>query len=145
AVGLLLLVACTNVANLLLAQVTARQREFAVRAALGATRWRLARQFIAENLLLALLAGGAGGLVSFGGLAALVALNQGNLPRADEITVNARALAFTLALSALVAVALGLVPLLRFGKRDSQECLKSAGRGQSADTASHRLRAILVV
>ncbi len=145
AVGLLLVVACTNVANLLLAQATARQREFAVRAALGATRWRLARQFIAENLLLALLAGGVGVLLSFGGVATLVALNQGNLPRADEISVNARALAFTLALVSLVAVALGLVPLLRFGKRDSQEGLKSAGRGQSADTASHHLRALLVV
>src|SRR5207249_5281457 len=89
AVGLLLFVACTNVANLLLAQATARQREFAVRAALGATRWRLARQFIAENLLLALLAGGVGVLLSFGGVATLVALNQGNLPRADEISVNA--------------------------------------------------------
>jgi predicted permease len=145
AVGLLLLVACTNVANLLLAQATARQREFAVRAALGATRWRLARQFITEHLILASLAGGVGVVLSFWGVAALVGLNQGNLPRADEISVNARALAFTLALSALVAVALGLVPLLRFGKRDSQEGLKSAGRGQSADAVSLRLRAILVV
>ena len=145
AVGLLLLVACTNVANLLLAQATARQREFAVRAALGATRWRLARQFITEHLMLASLAGCVGVVLSFWGVATLVGLNQGNLPRADEISVNARALAFTLALSALVAVALGLVPLLRFGKRDSQEALKAAGRGQSADAASHRLRTTLVV
>jgi predicted permease len=83
-------------------------------------------------------------LVSFWGVATLVGLNQ-NLPRADEISVNARALAFTLALSALVAVALGLAPLLRFGRRDSQARLQSAGRGQSADAASHRVRAILVV
>ena len=145
AVGLLLLVACTNVANLLLAQATARRREFAVRTALGATRWRLARQFIAENLLLALLAGAVGVLLSFGSVAALVALNQGNLPRADEISVDARALAFTLALSALVAVALGLVPLLHFGKRDLHAGLKEAARGQSANAASHRLRAMLVV
>jgi putative ABC transport system permease protein len=145
AVGLLLLVACANVANLLLAQATARQREFAVRAALGATRWRLARQCITEHLLLASLAGGIGVLLSFWGVAALVGLSQGNLPRADEISVNARALAFTLALSALVAVALGLVPLLRFGRRHSPTGLKSAGRGQSADAASHHWRAILVV
>jgi len=145
AVGFLLLVACTNVANLLLAQATARQREFAVRTALGATRGRLARQFIAENLLLALLSGSLGVLLSFWGVTALVGLNQGHLPRADEISVNTRALAFTFALSTLVAVALGLVPLLRFGKRDLQEGLKEAARGQSANAASHRLRAMLVV
>jgi putative ABC transport system permease protein len=145
AVGFLLLVACTNVANLLLAQATARQREVAVRLALGATRWHLARQFIAENLLLALLAGGAGVLLSFWGVAALVGLNQGNLPRADEISVNTRALAFTFALSSLVAVTLGLVPLLRFGKRDLQEGLKESARGYSANAASQRLRALLVV
>src|SRR5438105_1385503 len=145
AVGLLLLVACTNVANLLLAQATARRREFAVRTALGATRWRLARQFIAENLLLALLAGAVGVLLSLGSVAALVALNQGNLPRADEISVDARALAFTLALSALVAVALGLVPLLRFGGRAAQAGLKEAARGQSASATSQRMRATLAL
>jgi len=145
AVGMLLLVACANVANLLLAQATARQREFAVRAALGATLWRLARQFITENLMLALLAGGMGVLLAFWGVATLVGLNQGNLPRADEISVNARALAFTFALSSLVAVALGLVPLLRFGRRDSPAGLKEAARGQSANAASLRLRTLLVL
>src|SRR5215813_2068378 len=115
AVAFLLFVACSNVGNLLLAQATTRQREFAVRAALGATRWRLARQFMAENLMLALLAGGAGVLLSFWGVAALVALNQGKLPRVDEIGVNADTLAFTLGLSTLMAMAFGLVPLLRFG------------------------------
>src|SRR5262245_21277657 len=145
AVGFLLLVACANVGNLTLARATARRREFAVRMALGATRWRLARQFIVENLLLALLAGGAGALLSFWGVAALVGLNQGNLPRAEEISVNARALAFTFALSLLVAVALGLAPLPRFGGRDLQAGLKESARGQSANAASHRLRALLVV
>ncbi len=145
AVGFLLLVACTNVANLLLAQATARQREFAVRTALGATRGRLARQFIAESLLLALLAGGLGVLLSFWGVKALVGLNQGYLPRADEISVDTRVLALTFALSSLVAVALGLVPLLRLGGRDLQESLKEAARGQSANATSHRLRAMLVV
>ncbi|HET9533435.1 MAG TPA: ABC transporter permease [Blastocatellia bacterium] len=145
AVGFLLLVACTNVANLLLARATARQREFAVRTALGATRGRLARQFIAENLMLAMLAGGVGVVLSFWGVDALISLNQGNLPRADEISVDARALAFTFALSSLVAVSLGLVPLLRFGGRDLQESLKEAARGQSANAASNHLRAMLVV
>ncbi len=145
AVVFLLLVACTNVANLLLAQATARRRELAERTALGATRWRLARQFIAENLILALVAGGVGVLLSFWGVDALVSLNQGNLPRADEISVNALPLAFTFALSSLVAVALGLVPLLRFGKRDLQEGLKEAARGRTANAPSGRLRATLVV
>ncbi|HEY7182756.1 MAG TPA: ABC transporter permease, partial [Blastocatellia bacterium] len=144
AVGFLLLVACANVANLVLAQVTARQREFTVRAALGATRWRLARQLIVENLALALLAGGLGVLISFWGVEELVSLNHGNLPRADEISVDARALIFTFALSSLVAVALGLLPLVRFGGRDLNERLKEGGRAQSASAASQRLRCSLV-
>src|SRR6185369_16196741 len=80
AVGFLLLVACANVANLLLAQVTTRQREFSVRAALGATRWRLGRQFITENLLLAIVAGGLGVLLSYWGIKVILSLNQRNLP-----------------------------------------------------------------
>ncbi|MBI3650779.1 MAG: ABC transporter permease [Acidobacteria bacterium] len=145
AVGFLLLVACTNVANLLLAQAMARQREFAVRTALGATRGRLAQQFITENLMLALVAGVVGAVFSFWGVDALIGLNHGNLPRADEISVNMRALAFTFALASLVAVALSLVPLLRFGGREVQKGLKETARGQSANAASHRLRAMLVV
>ncbi|HKQ74261.1 MAG TPA: ABC transporter permease [Blastocatellia bacterium] len=144
AVAFLLLVACANVANLALAQVTSRQREFTVRAALGATRWRLARQFITENLALALLAGGLGVLISFWGVEALISLNHGKLPRADEISIDARALIFTFALSSLVAVALGLLPLLRFGGRDLHECLKEGGRAQSAGAAGQRLRGLLV-
>ena len=145
AVGFLLLVACTNVANLLLAQVTARQHEFAVRTALGATRRRLARQFVAENLTLSSLAGGFGVLLSFWGVDALVGLNQSGLPRSDEIGVNARTLALTFALSTLVAVALGLLPLLRLRKRDLQEGLKESARRQSAGAASRRLRSLLVM
>ena len=144
AVGFLLLVACANVANLVLAQVTARQREFSVRAALGATRRRLARQFITENLALALAAGALGVLISFWGVEALISLNHGKLPRADEISVDARALVFTFALSLVVAVALGLLPLVRFGGRDLSERLKEGGRAQSASAASQRLRGSLV-
>ena len=145
AVGFLLLVACTNVANLLLAQATARQHEFAVRTALGATRRRLARQFVAENLMLSLLAGGLGALLSFWGVDALVGLNRSGLPRSDEIGVDARALALTFALSTLVAVALGLMPLLRLRGRDLREGLKESARGQTANAASRGLRASLVV
>jgi predicted permease len=144
AVAFLLLVACANVANLILAQVTSRQREFSMRAALGATRWRLARQFITENLALALTAGALGVLISFWGVDMLISLNHGKLPRADEINVDARALIFTFALSSLVAIALGLLPLVRFGGRDLSERLKEGGRAQSASAASQRLRGALV-
>src|SRR6185295_2403013 len=103
AVGFLLVVACANVVNLLLAQVTARKREFAVRSALGATRLHLARQFITENLLLTLTAGGLGTLLSFWGVDLLIGLNRQGLPRVNEIGVNTRAVVFTLGLCVLVA------------------------------------------
>ncbi|MGH9970955.1 MAG: ABC transporter permease [Pyrinomonadaceae bacterium] len=144
AVGFLLAVACANVANLLLAQVTARQREFAVRSALGATRLHLARQFITENLLVALAAGALGVLLSFWGVELLIGLNQQNLPRVNEIAVNVRAIAFTLGLCLLVAVVLGLVPLLRFSTRDLEGSLRETGRGQSGHSGQ-RLRSLLVV
>ena len=98
AVGFLLLVACANVANLLLAQATTRQRDFAVRSALGATRLRLARQFITENVLLVLIAGALGVVISFWGVDLLLGLNQQSLPRINEIGVNTRVVAFTLGL-----------------------------------------------
>ena len=144
AVGFLLTVACANVANLLLAQVTARQREFAVRSALGATRLHLARQFITENLLLTLAAGALGVLFSFWGVDLLIGLNQTSLPRVTEVGVNLRAIVFTLGLSFLVAVALGLVPLLRFSHKDIEASLRETGRGQSGQ-AGRRLRSLMVV
>ena len=144
AVGFLLLVACANVVNLLLAQVTARQREFSVRSALGATRWRLAQQFITENLLLALTAGGLGVLLSFWGVNVILSLNQRYLPRATEIGVNGRAIAFTLGLSVLIAVVLGVVPLLRFSTRDLETNLREAGTGTPGFAGQHS-RNVLVV
>jgi putative ABC transport system permease protein len=144
AVGFLLVVSCANVANLLLAQVTARQREFAVRSALGATRLRLARQFITENLLLALTAAALGVLVSFWGVNLLLGLNQQSLPRISEIGVNARAIAFTVGLSLLIAVVLGVVPLLRFSTRDLETSLRETGSG-ARGTPGRRLRSLLVV
>ncbi len=144
AVGFLLAVACANVANLLLAQVTARQREFAVRSALGATRLHLARQFITENLLVTLAAGALGILLSFWGVELLIGLNQASLPRVNEIGVDLRAIAFTLGLCLLVAVVLGLVPLFHFSSRDLEGSLRETGRGQSGH-AGQRLRSLLVV
>jgi ABC-type antimicrobial peptide transport system permease subunit len=145
AVGFLLLVACANVANLLLAQVTARQKEFAVRAALGATRLKLASQFVTENVLLALIAGALGVIFAFWGVDLLISLNPGSLPRAGEIGVDARALGFTLGLALLVAVALGLAPVARLSQNDLHDNLKGSGRGQAGHVASNRLRSALVV
>ena len=145
AVAFLLLVASTNVSNLRLAQMTARQKEFAVRAALGAGRLRLAQQFLTENLLLTVLGGAGGVLLSFFGVDLMLSLNQGNLPRADEISVNPRALSFAFALSVLIAVMLGVVSVLHFGHRDLQDGLKESARGQTANVASRRLRGFFVV
>ena len=145
AVGFLLLVASTNVANLRLAQMTARHKEVAVRMALGARRLRLARQFLTENLLLALVGGAGGVLLSFLGVGLILKLNQGNLPRADEINVSTRALVFALALSVLIAVMLGIVSVLHFARRDFQDGLKESARGQTANVASRRLRGFFVV
>src|SRR5882724_988280 len=144
AVGFLLVVACANVANLLLAQVTTRQRDFAVRSALGATRLRLARQFITENLLLALTAGAFGVLLSFWGVNVILGLNQQSLPRMSEIGVNARAVAFTLGLSLLVAAVLGVVPLLRFSTKDLETSLRETGSGARGYAGRH-MRSFLVV
>src|SRR6185369_6148287 len=144
AVGGLLLVACANVANLLLAQVTTRQREFSVRAALGATRSRLARQFITENLLLVLIAGALGVLFAFWGVNLLLGLNEQALPRISEIGVNLRAIGFTLGLSVLIAVVLGIVPLLRFSTKDLEANLREAG-GATLGSAGQHSRNLLVV
>lgn len=144
AVGFLLLVACANVTNLLLAQMTTRQRDFAVRTALGATRFRLARQFITENILLVLAAGALGVIASFWGVKLLLSLNERSLPRMGEIGVNARAVFFTLGLSLLIGAVLGVVPLLRFSSRDLEKTLREASTGARGYAGSH-LRSLLVI
>jgi putative ABC transport system permease protein len=144
AVGLLLVVACANVANLLLAQVTTRQRDFAVRSALGATRFRLARYFITENVLLVIVAGVVGVVISFWGVDLLVGLNQESLPRMNEIGVNFRAIVFTLGLSLFIGAVLGVVPLLRFSTKDLETTLREVGSGSRGYAGSH-LRSLLVV
>jgi putative ABC transport system permease protein len=144
AVGFLLLVACANVANLLLAQATSRQRDFAVRTALGATRFRLAREFITENVLLVLIAGALGIVISFWGVDLLLGLNQRSLPRINDIGVNTRVVVFTLGLSLLIGVGLGLVPLLRFSTKDLERTLRETGAG-ARGYAGQRLRGLLVI
>jgi putative ABC transport system permease protein len=144
AVGFLLVVACANVANLLLAQVTKRQRDFAVRSALGATRLRLARQFVTENVLLVLIAGIVGVLMSFWGVDLLLSLNQQGLPRMREIGVDARVIGFTFGLSLLIGAVLGIVPVLRFSPQSLERSLRETSSG-ARGYAGQRLRSLLVV
>jgi len=144
AVGFLLLVACANVANLLLAQASARQRELAVRGALGAGRTRLIRQFLTEALLLSLTAGALGTLGAFTGVSGLIALAPQDLPRLKSISINIPILIFAFLLSTAVAVGLGIFTAVRATAGDVREALGEGGRAQSGSQRSQRLGRAIV-
>jgi predicted permease len=143
AVGFVLLIACVNVANLLLARSTGRTREFAVRAALGAPRSRVIRQLLTECVLLSFVGGGLGLLLAAWGTRAALGVLPAALPRAEQIGLDARVLFFAASVSLLVGILFGLAPALKTSRPDLHETLKQGGRGSSG--TRHRVQSLFVV
>jgi len=144
AVGLLLLIACINVASLLLARAASRSREVAVRAAIGATRQRLIRQFLSESLLLAVFGGVTGIALAVVFMRGIVAITPFDIPRIHEIGIDARVLAFALLLTLCTAVVFGLLPALFTSRADLQQVLKEGGRSQAGSAGGRRAHGFLV-
>jgi putative ABC transport system permease protein len=144
AVGFVLLITCANVAHMLLARAAVREREVALRAALGATRGRLIRQFLTESLMLALAGGGAGVVLALVGMRVLVALSPPGLPRVETVGLDGTVLAFVAVVSMVTGVAFGLAPALQAARRDVGEALKEGARGSTEGGRRSRLRRLLV-
>src|SRR5215831_16034724 len=144
-IALVMLIACANVTNLLLVRAEARQHELALRAALGAGVARIVRSLLVESVILGLMGGALGAGFAYAGLRLLAAIGPANLPRLNEISMDGRSFGFTLALSLLSGLLLGLIPALKYAGRRISAALQSAGRTVSASRERHRARNVLVV